>query len=234
MTAPPYFLLESLPPAVPDLLELARNQGTTTSLDPNWDPARTGRPVSKPRSRDSTASCRTWKRRSRSQAADRSKNAVTALAERIGTVAVRLGAEGAYARSGDTEATAPAVAVDVVDSVGAGDNFSAGFLAARLTFEVERIVPGTIHRPLAFTQVAVPRSPRGTGTAPSSLGSPIATASDAISATRRLAGAAEAAAITSGRDAATLSRCAEGRPGPAAAIFAGGTRPAAVTRSSPA
>lgn len=45
---------------------------------------------------------------------------------------VKLGSRGALARDGDDEASAAAVAVDVVDTVGAGDAFVAGYLAARL------------------------------------------------------------------------------------------------------
>ncbi len=47
-------------------------------------------------------------------------------------VVLKLGDRGALAVAGDQTASAPAVAVPVVDSVGAGDAFVAGFLAASL------------------------------------------------------------------------------------------------------
>lgn len=48
-------------------------------------------------------------------------------------VIVKRGADGATARTPDGELSVPGFAVDVVDTTGAGDNFSAGFLAGRLT-----------------------------------------------------------------------------------------------------
>ncbi|WP_157975531.1 sugar kinase [Brachybacterium sp. YJGR34] len=47
-------------------------------------------------------------------------------------VVVKLGAEGAAALSGDEVVTAPGHRVDVVDTVGAGDAFVAGYLSALL------------------------------------------------------------------------------------------------------
>ncbi len=49
-----------------------------------------------------------------------------------GTVVLKRGARGARARQGVQEATVDAYSVTVVDSVGAGDGFNAGFLAALL------------------------------------------------------------------------------------------------------
>ena len=45
------------------------------------------------------------------------------------TVVLKLGERGALARSGEGRARASAVRVDVVDTVGAGDAFVAGYLA---------------------------------------------------------------------------------------------------------
>jgi sugar/nucleoside kinase (ribokinase family) len=59
---------------------------------------------------------------------DEPAEALAALAERVGTVAVKLGAEGAIARRGEETATAAAPPVDAVDATGAGDSFAAGFL----------------------------------------------------------------------------------------------------------
>ena len=47
-------------------------------------------------------------------------------------VVLKLGAEGAFAVEGEQQLKVPAVAVPVVDTVGAGDAFVAGYLAERL------------------------------------------------------------------------------------------------------
>jgi sugar/nucleoside kinase (ribokinase family) len=48
-------------------------------------------------------------------------------------VVVKLGAQGALARSGALVARAAAIPVKVVDSVGAGDSFDAGFIYGYLS-----------------------------------------------------------------------------------------------------
>jgi 2-dehydro-3-deoxygluconokinase len=49
------------------------------------------------------------------------------------TVVVKLGRDGALGRDGETSMAEPGIAVtDVVDPVGAGDAFCAGFIAGRL------------------------------------------------------------------------------------------------------
>ncbi|MFB9251853.1 carbohydrate kinase family protein [Sphaerisporangium melleum] len=62
--------------------------------------------------------------------------AATALAERYGMAAVKLGASGALlARAGQAPVRAPGIAVHALDSTGAGDAFAAGFLSALLRGE---------------------------------------------------------------------------------------------------
>ena len=60
------------------------------------------------------------------------EEAARALAALGPLVVVRLGAEGALAVAEDEVLRAPSVPVDVVDTVGAGDSFNAGFLAGSL------------------------------------------------------------------------------------------------------
>lgn len=55
--------------------------------------------------------------------------AVARLAERVPLVVVKLGEEGAMAQRGRERITSPAVKVQFVDPVGAGDSFDAGFLS---------------------------------------------------------------------------------------------------------
>jgi sugar/nucleoside kinase (ribokinase family) len=114
------------------VLERAKERGVTTSLDTVWDA--TGR----------------WERvlpslpfvdlfvPSLAEAAaisgEQEPQAAAAwLLERgVGTVALKLGAEGCYIAGEGFERVVPAPAVESVDSTGAGDAFAAGFLYGRL------------------------------------------------------------------------------------------------------
>jgi sugar/nucleoside kinase (ribokinase family) len=58
--------------------------------------------------------------------------AMDVLADRVPTVVVKVGARGALARDGSGTISAPALRHDVVDTTGAGDAFTAGFLPAWL------------------------------------------------------------------------------------------------------
>jgi sugar/nucleoside kinase (ribokinase family) len=54
--------------------------------------------------------------------------ALDSLAKRVPLVVMKIGAEGAVAQRGEERFSSPAVKVNTVDSVGAGDSFDAGFL----------------------------------------------------------------------------------------------------------
>ncbi|HEV2716067.1 MAG TPA: sugar kinase [Terriglobales bacterium] len=54
--------------------------------------------------------------------------ALASLAKRVPLVVMKIGAEGAAAQRGEERFSSPAVKVNAVDSVGAGDSFDAGFL----------------------------------------------------------------------------------------------------------
>jgi sugar/nucleoside kinase (ribokinase family) len=57
---------------------------------------------------------------------------LSALSQRVDTVVVTSGADGARAQRGDTVVTVSAVTTDVVDTTGAGDAATGTFLGARL------------------------------------------------------------------------------------------------------
>jgi len=77
-----------------------------------------------------------------------------ALAARVGTVAVTLDRAGAMVAVGAGQATAvPAVAASVVDPTGAGDAFTAGFLATFLTDE-DAVAAATVGAQLASIAVS--------------------------------------------------------------------------------
>ena len=61
------------------------------------------------------------------------RRGASALAELVAEVVVKAGPAGAVWQGGFVSARAPARAVEVVDTVGAGDAFAAGFLASWLT-----------------------------------------------------------------------------------------------------
>ena len=124
------FLLDSLRDALPALLATARAQGLTTSVDTNWDPREcwdTG---------DLLAHCDLFLpnriEAERISGQSNSDDAIATLARQIPTVAVKMGNAGALARQGDLMVAQRPLAVRVVDTVGAGDSFNAGFLYGHL------------------------------------------------------------------------------------------------------
>jgi sugar/nucleoside kinase (ribokinase family) len=133
-----YFLQARLAADVPALFHAARASGATTSLDPNWDPlerwdgafaaAAVEADVLLP---NAAEACRLAGVDDVEQAALRLGRVRGRPAP--GTVAVKLGADGALAVGADgTVVRAPALAITPVDTTGAGDSFDAGFLAAWL------------------------------------------------------------------------------------------------------
>jgi sugar/nucleoside kinase (ribokinase family) len=115
-----------------ELFARAHRSGTSTSLDPGWDPdgawgagledALVQSDVFLPNAAEACAFA----------GVDDPEAALGLLAERIDTVAVKLGSEGAIARHGEQTVKAGAPAVASVDGTGAGDSFTAGFLRAQL------------------------------------------------------------------------------------------------------
>jgi sugar/nucleoside kinase (ribokinase family) len=123
-----YFLQTALQPGLPALFHRARALGLTTSLDTNWDPS--GRwigvyellpltDVFLPNENEAIAISQ----------ARTAGQALKLLGQKTGTVVVKRGADGALAFRGEQMVSARALCCDeVVDTVGAGDTFDAGFL----------------------------------------------------------------------------------------------------------
>jgi sugar/nucleoside kinase (ribokinase family) len=122
------FLQRALSAHVPDVFRRMKNSGLTTSLDTNDDPEDRWDGVLDailpyvdillPNEREAMKMAR----------ADDLETAVERLSGRVKTLIVKLGARGAIAIHAGQRFTAPAVSVQVVDPVGAGDSFDAGFL----------------------------------------------------------------------------------------------------------
>ena len=116
-----YYLLDRLRTGLPELVGAARAAGATVSVDPQedtsgmWDG---GLPALLPEL-DVLFVNEEEDRRLDSRACP--------------LVVVKRGADGATARTADGERSVPGFAVDAVDTTGAGDSFSAGFLAGRLS-----------------------------------------------------------------------------------------------------
>lgn len=122
------FLQRALMPRVPELFRRMKEAGLTTSLDTNDDPDdRWGGELDEtlpyvdlllPNEREAMKMAHT----------DDLEAALAHLSQRVKTVAVKMGSRGAMAVHAGQRFTAPAVKVDLVDPVGAGDSFDAGFL----------------------------------------------------------------------------------------------------------
>ena len=122
------FLQRALLPHVPELFRRMKSAGLTTSLDTNDDPDdRWGVVLDEilphvdillPNEREAMKMSR----------ADDVETALSRLAQKVETVVVKMGASGAIAIRDGQRFSAPAVPVTVIDPIGAGDSFDAGFL----------------------------------------------------------------------------------------------------------
>jgi sugar/nucleoside kinase (ribokinase family) len=123
-----FYLQKGLQPQVPELFKRLKAAGLTISMDTNDDPEDRWEggllevlryvDVFLPNAREAQKITRT----------DSLEKAVAQLAELVPIVVVKLGPEGAMAQRGKDRIKCPALKVDAVDPVGAGDSFDAGFL----------------------------------------------------------------------------------------------------------
>jgi sugar/nucleoside kinase (ribokinase family) len=122
-----YFLQTALQPGLPALFRRARSLGLTTSLDTNWDPSGEWRGFQEllrltdiflPNENEALAV----------SGVSTLEAALQILNQKSQAVAIKCGGRGALAGRGDETVRAPALPVQIVDTVGAGDTFDAGFL----------------------------------------------------------------------------------------------------------
>jgi sugar/nucleoside kinase (ribokinase family) len=123
-----FYLQRSLQGDIPTLLKKMKFSGLTTSLDCNDDPEDRW----EGRIRDALHHVDIFLPNAReamhlTKARD-AQSAAKDLAQIVSLVVVKLGAEGAIARRGEETWSSPALKLQVVDPVGAGDSFNAGFL----------------------------------------------------------------------------------------------------------
>lgn len=128
-----YFMLDDLRPQVPALFAQARRLGLTVSLDTNYDPSeRWDSGLAEALQHvDVFLPNETECRKIAGQ--EDLTVALDQLAARVPLLAVKLGKAGAVARRAAEEYHAASIPVQVVDTVGAGDSFDAGFLKGFLS-----------------------------------------------------------------------------------------------------
>ena len=124
-----FFLLNNLRPEIPKLFHTARDRGLSISMDTNCDPA--GKwggglqeaikhiDVLLPNDREARAIA----------GEDNLDRAVDILAKSVPMLGIKLGRHGAMCRRGSEETMLQrSLPVEVIDTVGAGDSFDAGFV----------------------------------------------------------------------------------------------------------
>jgi sugar/nucleoside kinase (ribokinase family) len=133
-----YFLQSALRPGLAGLFHRAHALGLTTSLDTNWDPQEQwsgldevlpATDVFMPNRAEALAIAR----------ATDLDTALATLSTRAPVGAIKLGKEGALGWSAQERRRASAPSVVVIDTVGAGDSFDAGFVFGFLSgWELQR------------------------------------------------------------------------------------------------
>ncbi|MBZ5549297.1 MAG: sugar kinase [Acidobacteriia bacterium] len=123
-----YFLHRGLVQQIPELFQRLKATGLTISLDTNDDPADRWEDgvqealrfvdILMPNEREACKLTHT----------DDVEDAIRSLAKQVPVVVVKRGARGATAVFKGESVSVPAFPVEVVDAVGAGDSFNAGFL----------------------------------------------------------------------------------------------------------
>jgi sugar/nucleoside kinase (ribokinase family) len=122
-----YFLQTALQPGLPELFRRAHDMGLTTSLDTNWDPSEQWAGVQSLLGLTDIFLPNAAEAQAITGLPDTGAAALS-LAQHTGMVAVKQGAEGALAARDQQLFHATPIPVKVIDTVGAGDSFDAGFL----------------------------------------------------------------------------------------------------------
>jgi sugar/nucleoside kinase (ribokinase family) len=122
-----YFLQTSLQPDLPHLFQRAHSLALTTSLDTNYDPSGQWLGFEKLLAVTDVFLPNQIEALSITKTSD-VESAARQLAQQAKTVVVKLGANGALACTQGEILKSASLRVDVVDTVGAGDSFDAGFL----------------------------------------------------------------------------------------------------------
>ena len=122
------FLQRELLPQVPELFRRMKSAGLTTSLDTNDDPDDRWDVILDQILPHVDILLPNGREAMKMSQADDVETALARLAQKVGTIVVKLGATGAVAIQNGRRFDSPGVPVEVIDPVGAGDSFDAGFL----------------------------------------------------------------------------------------------------------
>lgn len=152
-------------PLLPKLMGHLRSQGISVSVDPQWDETEQWKYSESWLTESDIVLLNADEARSITGAVTLPQ-ALDVLAVRCPCVIVKDGAAGAALREGGREYRVKGHAVDLVDTIGAGDNFAAGFLYARIQKEMD------VGAALRYANAVAARScrfPGGTGARSSDL-----------------------------------------------------------------
>lgn len=123
-----YYLMKKLQSHYPDILTIAKKAGATVSLDTNWDPDEVWDggiwdvlPYVDIFMGNEYEACAITRK-------DAIKEAIEVLSGKVPIIAIKMGEKGAAVYTDGKEYMQPALKVKVVDTVGAGDSFDAGFV----------------------------------------------------------------------------------------------------------
>jgi len=123
-----FYLQKSLRPHLPGLLERMKKGGLTISLDCNDDPADRWEDDLKEALRHVDVFLPNAREAMRIAGQTNLDQAIDQLSQLVPLLVVKLGVKGALARRGPEQYVSPALKIEVIDPVGAGDSFDAGFL----------------------------------------------------------------------------------------------------------
>ena len=123
-----YFLMHEIRPYYPGIIKKLKDNGATVSLDTNWDPSEGWDndladilpmiDILFPNENEAMKIAQT----------STLDDAIDVMKEIVPILVVKRGKDGASVHARDETYTASAIKVNVVDTIGAGDSFDAGFL----------------------------------------------------------------------------------------------------------
>lgn len=122
------FLHRGLFERIPELFGEMKGRGLSTSLDTNDDPEDRWNGVLDKTLPHVDVLLPNEREVQKMVRIDDPERAIDAVAKKVALLVVKRGNQGAVAVRGAERCTAPAIRVDVIDTIGAGDSFDAGFL----------------------------------------------------------------------------------------------------------
>ena len=123
-----FYLQRALRPRIPELFRKMKESGLTTSLDTNDDPDDTWEGGLREALQYVDVFLPNEREAQKAAGDNDLETAIKKLSELVPLVVVKIGREGAIAQRGKERFASPALKVEAVDPVGAGDSFDAGFL----------------------------------------------------------------------------------------------------------